>query len=161
MNAPPRSQYVPHAATGLSPLATPPLASAAAAHAVLQALCLQHEGLARHSTLRTHLLSIHLDDRHTTGRLSLVPHFATQSHRATARPSNHAGKALLDTKREVTTCSGTQRNEERHRHAMSALVRDGVVRFDRHCAHLRASAAPAGPVESFVRHAFILYSENR
>jgi len=139
MNAPPRSQYVaPNAASELSPLAMPPLASSAAARAVLPALCLTHDGLARHSTTRTRLLSIHLNDRLTTSRHSPAPRFATQSDRPSVRPSNLAGNAFLDTKREVTTCSGNQHEEKRHRHAMSALLHDGVVRFDRHwgVAHL-------------------------
>ena len=141
MNAPPRSQYVaPNAASELSPLAMPPLASSAAARYVLPALCLTHDGLARHSTTRTRLLSIHLNDRLTTSRHSPAPRFATQSDRPSVRPSNLAGNAFLDTKREVTTCSGNQHEEKRHRHAMSALLHDGVVRFDRHCAHLRTSA---------------------
>ena len=148
----------PNAASESSRLVMLPPASSVVARAVLQALCLIHDGFGRDSTARIRLLSIHLNDRQTLRsssppqRQSLIEsiRFSSQSDRSirsdrSVGPSNRAAK-VLDSNREVTTCSGKQHEEERHRQALSSLVRDGVVRFDRHCAPLRTSAHhPAHP----------------
>ena len=119
------------------PLAAPSSAKPLllAARAMLQALCLLHDGSTYAASTRHRLLSIHL-----ASQSAIISPGAAPSHHASAQrliPPHVAPEEVRDGKREVATCTGNQEETQRHQQALALLMRDGVVRLDRHWGFAR------------------------
>jgi hypothetical protein len=127
----------PNASLDSISFAAPPLAELplGAARAMRQALCLMHTGSAHGVSIRYRLLSIHL-----ASQRAVISHGTAARHSTSgqyfALPRT-ALEEVRDGKRDVATCPGQQKESRRHQHALAILMRDGVVRLDRHWGFAR------------------------